>query len=285
MMNLTQKESSGKLATGILQKAALAALGVIAVLMTGNTAIAQSAKTQKTFQKDYIVSAIYNYGARSIEITASTGCVSSSLRGLGNNIQFSVDEERALITGTGKFTYKSSKSRIVKTDCAGRSQKKVELPNVEQRRYTVIVNGRYRGVLDFTQSAKPPRLTLRRAVNRSGLLSKMQLINTYASVNLDSWASRNAASVMDLFRPIIDSHPESLDGRPEMEISMRRNSAGNSLTVRITNLGYLDDSVSGEKYTGMVTRTANGWHLKSLWKQSLCARGPKAGQWIKGNCL
>ncbi len=283
MMKLTQKESSGKLANGLLHKSAVATLGVIAVLMTGNTAIAQSAKTQKTFQKDYIVSAIYNYGALSIEITASTGCMSSSLRRLGNNIQFSVDEERALITGTGKFTYKSSKSRIVKTDCAGRSQKKVELPNVEQRRYTVIVNGRYRGVLDFTQSAKPPRLTLRRATQKSGLLTKMQLRNTYAPVNLDNWSSRNAASVMDLFRPITNSHPESLDGRPEMEISLR--GGPQSITVKITSYGFLDDSVAGGKYLGVVTKTADGWHLKSLWQQNLCARGRKAGQWSKAPCL
>ncbi len=285
-MNLVHNKPSDNPAPGILQKSALAVLGVIAVLMTGTGAIAQEVEKLKSFQKNYTVAAIYDYGTRSIEVTAHTGCMSSSLRPLGNNIRFQVDEERALITGTGYFTYKRSKSRIAKTDCMGASKQTIILPNVEQRRYTVVVNGKYRGVLDFTRSAKPPRLTTTTTkLGNSGFMAKMQLRNTYASVNLDNWTTRNAASVIDLFRPITNAHPVSLEGRPEMKISIRRNTADNSLTVRITNLGYMDDAVSGEKYSGLVTRTANSWHLKSLWKQSLCARGPKAGQWTKGNCL
>jgi len=285
-MNLAQDKPSGKRATGNRHKAGLAALGAVALLMTGAGATAQEAEKQKTFQRDYIVAAIYNYGARSIELTAHTGCVSSSFRKLGNNIRFEVDEDRALITGTGYFTYKSPKSRAAKTDCQGAAKLTIELPDVDARRYAVVINGKYRGVLDFTQSAKPPRLTTGatklRARGKTGILARMQLSNAYASVNLDNWTSRSAASVMDLFRPITKGHPESLEGRPEMDISLR--GGPKSVTVKITSYGYLDDAVAGGKYLGVVTKTADGWYLDSLWQQNLCARGKKAGQWSKGPC-
>ncbi len=283
-MNFIQKQPAGKPASRTLQKSTLAVLGAIAMLITGTGAIAQNTENKKTFQKSYMLDAIYNYSARSIELTANTGCMSSTLRHLGNNIRFEVDEGRALITGTGWFTYKASKLGIGSADCNGAAKQIITVPNVDARRYSVLINGKYRGVLDFTRSSKPARLTdLWAATRKSDFLTRMQLTNTYASVNLDNWASRNAASVMDLFRPITKGHPESLEGRPEMEVSM--SGGPNAITVKITNYGYLDDSVAGGRYYGVVTRKGSNWYLDSLWQQNLCARGKNAGQWIKGPCL
>ncbi len=281
-MKFAHNKLFGTPATGILQKVALAVLGAIAALMTSTGVFAQEDGKQKTFQKNYTVAAIYDYAARGIEITVSTGCISSSLRHMGNNINFSIDEERALITGTGYFAYgRLSKSKFAKADCMGAAKQTFKLPNVEQRRYTVIVNGKYRGVLDFTRSGKPPRLTTKS--NKTNLSSKTKINNTYAPVNLENWTPRNADSVMELFHPITKGHPESLEGRPEMEISMR--TGPNSVTVNITSYGYLDDSVAGGKYRGVVTRKDGRWYLDSLWQQNLCARGKKAGQWSKTPCL
>ena len=69
-----------------------------------------------------------------------------------------------------------------------------------------------------------------------------------------------------------------------MALTMRRDLNADSLMVRITNTGYLDDSVSGEKFAAIITRNAEGWYLDSLWRQNLCARGKNAGKWIKKAC-
>jgi len=283
-MALAQNKHIRKPATGRLKNTALAALGAIAVLMTATCAYAQETKKTKTYQRNYYLSATYNPGGRSIELKIRTGCVSSTNHFLGNDFRFQVDEEKALITGTGGFILKTPLPKIVTADCGGARQLTFKLPDVDARRYTLVMNGKYNSVLDFTKSVSPARLFIpNRVVRNSTFLTKMQLASAYAPVNLDTWTSRSGANVMDLFRPITNTHPESLDGCPEMEITMRRD--GNFLTVRITLLVYLDDSVSGGKYIGLVTRKDGNWYLESLWQQNLCARGPKAGQWSKQPCL
>ncbi len=85
--------------------------------------------------------------------------------------------------------------------------------------------------------------------------------------------------VINLLLPYIGNHPESLEGRPELDLSIRRHES--SLIVDLTLSGYLDDSVSGEHYRGIVVRSSKGWELVDLGVKYICYRGVSAS----GKCL
>ncbi len=266
--------------TGILRKSAMIALGTMILLMA--SAHAQETPRKK-YYKTFTIAGSYNNAERSIELKVNTGCVSSSIRISGNDFRFKVDEEKALITATGGFIVKTPTPKIATADCMGRQQTVIRLTDVDARRYTLVMGGEYMGVLDFTKSDNPPRLGFMKQTGKiPQSLNRMRLANLYAAVNLDNWVPRRAISVMELFAPIISAHPESLEGRPEMEISLTR--IDRFITVNITALGYLDDSVAGGKYAGIVSRKDGQWHLDSLWRQNLCTRGKNAGKWVKSSC-
>ncbi len=267
---------------GFWRKIRMTVIGVAALIMTATSTIAQTGNDVENFDIDFTVKAFYNLNQRSIDITAYSGCMSSGLRYLRNNVSFEINENTALITGSGKITYKNPTNLAMTTDCGGATQFKFSLPNVERRRYRVVINGNFRGIVDFTKSTSPVVLDIPPPKKSFG--GKMRLSASYAPVSLAHWKSRTAASVLDLFRPITKNHPEALEGRPEMALTIRRGFIANTLTVRITNLGYLDDSLTGEKFVAIVTRNAEGWYLENLWRQYLCARGKNAGKWVKTSC-
>ncbi len=269
---------------GLWRKIQMAAVGVTALIMTAASASAQTGSNSEKLNMDFTFKAFYNVLQRSIDITAFSGCMSSGFRYLGNDISFRIDENTATISGSGKITYKNPTQPVMTADCGGATQFKFSLPNVERRRYSLIINGKYRGIVDFTKSTDPVVLDVPSRNRKNGFGTKARLAASYAPVSLANWKPRTAPSVLDLLRPITSTHPETLEGRPEMALTMRRDLNADSLMVRITNTGYLDDSVSGEKFAAIITRNAEGWYLDSLWRQNLCARGKNAGKWIKKAC-
>lgn len=85
--------------------------------------------------------------------------------------------------------------------------------------------------------------------------------------------------VINLLLPFIGNHPESLEGRPKLDLSIRRHES--SLIVDLTLNGYLDDSVAGEHYRGIVVRSSKGWELVDLGVKYICYRGMSEA----GKCL
>lgn len=85
--------------------------------------------------------------------------------------------------------------------------------------------------------------------------------------------------VINLLLPFIGNHPESLEGHPKLDLSIRRYES--SLIVDLTLNGYLDDSVAGEHYRGIVVRSSKGWELVDLGVKHICYRGMSAA----GKCL
>lgn len=77
--------------------------------------------------------------------------------------------------------------------------------------------------------------------------------------------------VIDLLLPYIGNHPESLEGRPTLDLTFQKHE--DSLVVDLKLGGYLDDSVSGEHYRGFVIQSAKGWELLDLGVKPVCARG------------
>ena len=80
-----------------------------------------------------------------------------------------------------------------------------------------------------------------------------------------------ADKVIDLLLPYIGNHPESLEGRPTLDLSFQKHDE--ALVVDLVMGGYLDDSVSGEHYRGFIIRSAKGWQLLDLGVKPVCARG------------
>lgn len=77
--------------------------------------------------------------------------------------------------------------------------------------------------------------------------------------------------VINLLLPYIGNHPKSLEGRPELDLSIRKHE--DSLIVDLKLGGYLDDSVSGQHYRGFVIQSTKGWELLDLGVKTICARG------------
>lgn len=102
-------------------------------------------------------------------------------------------------------------------------------------------------------------------------------LSGYKPVDLAAWQPRTAASVMALVEPLYRNHPESSEGQPSLKIELRKDETG-LFVVDIVLRGYLDDSVEGEEYRGLVARTEHGWRLEALGRRNICARGPNADQ-------
>ena len=107
-------------------------------------------------------------------------------------------------------------------------------------------------------------------------LSADPRLDGYNSVDLSDWQPRTADTAMALVEPLYRNHPESSEGRPTLKVDMRRDGPG-ALIVDVVMGGYLDDSVEGEEYRVVISRTDAGWRLDALGRRNICARGAKAG--------
>ncbi|MGI9521448.1 MAG: hypothetical protein ACR2PG_07345 [Hyphomicrobiaceae bacterium] len=94
-----------------------------------------------------------------------------------------------------------------------------------------------------------------------------------------------AKYLMGVFAPILEGHPESMEGNARARILFEKTRDENSYIVDMELLGYLDDSVAGQQFVGFVGRAeVGGWQLESLWVRQKCARGKAKDKWVKGNC-
>ncbi len=92
-------------------------------------------------------------------------------------------------------------------------------------------------------------------------------------------ASATSDNVINLPVPFMTGHPEGLEGRPSLDLSIRKHE--DRLIVDLKLEGYLDDSVFGEHYRGSIVQTANGWKLLELGVKPQCYRGISTD----GKCL
>lgn len=102
-------------------------------------------------------------------------------------------------------------------------------------------------------------------------------LDGYNPVDLTTWQPRTARSAMALVEPLYRDHPYSSEGRPKLLVDLRKHESG-GLVVDIMLRGYLDDSVDGEEYRGLISRTDAGWRLDALGRRNICARGANAGE-------
>lgn len=106
----------------------------------------------------------------------------------------------------------------------------------------------------------------------------------WAQVDLAGWQPKVAGELMGLFARMFQGYAE-FDGAERMSVTI--NAAGDDETyeIFITQTGLKDDSVAGARWAARVKPGAEGWVLRALWRQQLCARGGTKGKWSKEKCL
>jgi len=231
--------------------------------------------------RGFSMCAEHNPTTREMTLNFSNGCVSSSYRYLGHDIEADINQIHASIRITGGFNYEPLQhGRGIKKDCGGRRSHTITVPDTEARRYYVSHNDEHAGLIDLT--AETGRVCAKPV--SAGALHERNLMQGWKSVDPAKWSPKSAASLMDVVAPIYAGHPETSEGRPSLKIELAPWPGQPAMQVRITMTGYLDDSVSGEQFVARVEEGADGWVLKKLWNRYLCARGMHAGQWTAELC-
>jgi len=115
------------------------------------------------------------------------------------------------------------------------------------------------------------------AITMAAALAADDRLTGYKPVDLSSWAPRTASSAMELVEPLYRAHPRRLEGRPGLQITLRKD-ADSKLVIDIEMTGFLDDSVGGAQFRAIVVRAGGGWKLQALGQRHICYRGLNAGQ-------
>lgn len=230
------------------------------------------------------VCASYLAAERAIQFDVSNGCVSGSYKYLGHDIKVDVDENYASISLKGRFKYAPLKADYVTADCGGGRKLKLKSHGVAARRYTVVVNGTYRGVLDFTQSKD--RMCVRPASSKNGvrkvspISSRTELKRTLDTVE--------GPTIQKVLEPLMHSLSVSSEGRGTLALQIEKTFSGpdapRTANAIIEAHGLADDSVSGLHYTFDFVSTSKGWKAMGVRRKQMCARGETAGMWTSGRC-
>jgi len=86
--------------------------------------------------------------SKSVVVTVSTGCLTSSARNLYNTFSLSVDAEANTLIVDGHFVY-TLQSKLVKRDCSKATSQRLSLQDVEPGSYRVLVNGKAHEPVDL----------------------------------------------------------------------------------------------------------------------------------------
>ena len=269
------------------RKASLIAMGML--LMAGS----QAAQARVAF-----VCPQLNPATGKLSVKVSTGCITGMARYKDNTLSLDVDQHNAIITVTGEINYHPIESDIVTADCAGAQSITLEATDIEQRRYMVSYESVPLALADLIEDPAPKAcLSVRSA--KDPYRHPTVDIATYMDWSqemIDGWREWRGSDPVLLMAPLLANHPESEEGNPTLSFSFaKRHWVGIGypgdpdrkpfLGVSIERHGFLDDSVSGDRYFAELRYEDGVWRIEHLWGQSLCGRGKKAGQWSGEPCV
>ncbi len=98
------------------------------------------------------ICATYDPSAKTLQVKMYTGCVSTSVGVIGNDIKLEADKVTGSLTITGGFQHRKSTGRGVTADCMGRGRIELNIPDINITRFKVVANGDDRGELDFSRT-------------------------------------------------------------------------------------------------------------------------------------
>lgn len=240
----------------------------------------------------------FDQGKQELSVRVSTGCMTGMAHFKEHDLVLEVDQERAHIALTGDIRFHPITSRGVTADCGGTQDFTLSARDIQPRRYTLSYAGEPLGTVDLLEGAEPPTCLGTKGSKRR---LEPQFVNpdSFSDWAFDpqgGWRDWRGASITALLEPLLGDAPESLEGRPEIEIRMEKRlwqpalrKPGGSrprpfMAVTITRHGLGDDSVSGDRAFVAVVKSDDDWRVERLWRQQMCARGQHAGQWTGEAC-
>lgn len=85
------------------------------------------------------------------------------------------------------------------------------------------------------------------------------------------WPLGPAPDPVTLLEPLYRNHPESLEGRPTLRITMRREGE-RRLVMDVELGGLLDDATEARAFRAVVEKEVRGWMVVALGTRQRCAR-------------
>ncbi len=247
-------------------------------------------------------------GATVVKAEIGSGCIGSG-RSYLEDFNIEVDAERALISIDGAFRPTRDVPRIGTADCMGSRVIEQEAEAAGPRRYSVVINGAYRGVLDASNTLSGASEVRECFAARSQVrLGQSAPLVVYAPHQFDEWISINEdnshsvvlgnryGTLAELAAALQSGYPESMEGSPSVEVRIsparwqRNRMLGRYgppfMAIQIEEHGYLDDSVSGKRIfaAAKLDEASGAWQITDHWHQLMCARGSRAGQWTDQSC-
>ena len=270
----------------------------IAKLVFGTAALAMAAQASAAQNNVAYVCPSFDKRTGELSVRVDTGCKTGMARYNDNDLKLVMDQNYASIQVTGTINYNPIESMIVTADCAGAKQITLTASEVEARRYSVSYQGTHLGLSDLMENPQPN--SCHSVIGtRSHIPQKVMFkseFKDWSDEPIDGWRDWTGDNVFSLLSPILAGHPESTEGSPTLELKIekaqwrggwpgtREDSNLPFIGVRITRHGFLDDSVSGDRFFAQLRQTADGWEIENLWGQNMCGRGAHAGQWTKEIC-
>ena len=247
-------------------------------------------------------------GASTVKAQISSGCLSSS-PGYEAAFSVSVDAAEAVIAIDGDFKAKRE-MRVVTADCMGARTIEKEAEAAGPRRYSVMVNGQYRGVLDASDTQFGMR-AVKECFEGRGQIQRPrpERVTTYRPGMFNDWIGRKKGQPSNpvhqqgyktlgfLAAALLGNHPENKEGRPSAQIKISKAAwqfggfpkppIPYFMAIEVEEHGYLDDSVSGKRTFAEIRQDpeTGEWRIAGHWYQLMCARGEHAGQWSAQPCL
>ena len=232
-------------------------------------------------------------------VLVDTGCITGMARYKDDDLHLEVDQQNAVIRVNGSINYHPLDSMIVTQDCGGAKQVTLTASGMAARRYTVLFNGDRLGTADLLEQSQPNSCmsaARHRRVSSFAVVNR-QMFDDWSSNPIDGWQELRAPDVFELLAPLLANHPETMKGHPQVELKIEKrvwNMAGTRtdkpwksypfVAVWLTRHGFLDDSVSGDRYFAELRHNGDGWLIEALFGQNMCARGEAAGQWTAEPC-
>lgn len=248
-------------------------------------------------------------GAGTVKASISSGCLPTSPQHKGA-FDIAVDGDTATISIEGGFS-PVREQRIGTADCMGSQTIEQDARAAGPRRYSVVVNGQYRGVLDASDTMFGRRAVSACFAGRSEVaLARPEKVTTYVRSQFRGWIPRpkgkpaqplyaaRYATLGDAAAALLGNHPESFEGRPSAEVTIsparwRRmglekppGRVNAFMAIQIEEHGFADDSVSGKRTfaSAVPDEKRGGWRIDWHWHQFMCARGERSGQWTNEPC-
>lgn len=246
-------------------------------------------------------------GAGVVKAEIASGCLPTHPQYEGA-FRIAVDPDRATIAIDGGFT-QIGDSQIASADCMGSRVVEQEAEAAGPRRYSVTVNGEYRGVIDASDTMFGMRAVRECFEGPSqNKIARPEQMTIFMREQFADWIARPQGKPADpIYRDtyatlaqaaaaLIGNHPESMEGRPSVEVTILQGEWRRKpwdkladrrfMAIRVEEHGYLDDSVSGRRQFATAQRNneTGEWRITDHWQQFMCAREERAGQWSGEPC-